>query len=63
MSGKKKSVTISRDEIQRAIAKFKKTGGLIKKLPDEPTPVHSVVGHKWAMYETPLDNSVGSVAP
>ena len=46
---------ISRDEIQRALNKFKKGGGLITQLPDQVAPRRNQVGGKWAAYETVSD--------
>ena len=63
MTKKAKGPAISREEIQQALAKFKREGGLIKKLPDEPTPLHMLVGNKWAMYESPMEAAVTSDTP
>jgi len=52
---------ITESDIQKAIGKFLREGGLIKHLPDEIVPSHTLVGQKWGMYETVLDSSVGSM--
>lgn len=49
---KKQKQEISPEEISKALKKFQEKGGLITKLPDEITPRHSMVGGKWAMFET-----------
>ena len=56
---KKKSI-VTEEEIQQALDKFKKRGGLIKKLPAEVTPRNTLVGAKWGMYEPILDTFTGS---
>ncbi len=43
---------VTHEEIQSALAKFRKAGGLITKLPDEFSPPRRLVGEKWAVYES-----------
>ena len=52
----KKGVT--EREVQQAIRKFKEQGGLIRKLPDEVTLGHALVGAKYAIYEYGGDTGV-----
>ena len=52
---------ITENDVQKAINKFLREGGLIKHLPDEIVPNHAMVGQKWGMYESVLDSSVGSM--
>lgn len=60
MKSRKNKPTITQDEVQKALLRFKKEGGLIKKLPDQIAPANTFVGGKWAMYESPLGQSGGS---
>ena len=46
---------ISQDELQRAVNKFIKEGGIIKKLPDQKAVVQNRVGGKWATTEWSSD--------
>jgi len=48
--GKEKQ-TISHQELQRAIQRFLKEGGMIQKLPDQKSVAHSHVGHRWGNSE------------
>ena len=45
-------------DVQKAIGKFLWEGGLIKHLPDEVTPVSTLVGAKWGMFENVLESSL-----
>ncbi|HKI98929.1 MAG TPA: hypothetical protein VKB51_10685 [bacterium] len=49
---KKNKAVVTEQDIQQALEKFKKQGGLVKRLPDEVVPAHNLVGAKWSMYET-----------
>ncbi len=51
----KKQVRISEEEIQKALQKFQKEGGLINKLPDEVIRRSPYVGGKFAMYEAVIE--------
>lgn len=53
---KSQKAVITEAQVQQALEKFKKQGGLIRKLPDEVVPPHNLVGAKWAMYETIQDS-------
>lgn len=53
MKGKK--TAISHADIAKAIKKFQKQGGLIKRLPDQVVPRGVLVGGKFAMYESIFD--------
>ena len=48
----------SEEDIQKALNKFLSEGGLIKHLPDEITPVSTLVGAKWGMFENVLESSL-----
>jgi hypothetical protein len=60
---RKQTATITADEVQRALQSFKAKGGLIQKLPDQPTPRRRMVGGKWAMYEPVLEAVSTAPAP
>ncbi len=49
--------SISEEEIQKALRKFLREGGLIKHLPDEVVPANTMVGSKWGMYELVTDTT------
>ena len=49
---KESKPTISHEELQAAIRKFQKTGGIIQKLPDQKSYTHQGVGVKWANAES-----------
>jgi hypothetical protein len=57
---KNNKAVITESEIQQALEKFKKHGGLIKRLPDEVVPAHNLVGAKWSMYETIQDSGAAA---
>jgi hypothetical protein len=44
MNSKPKAATVSHEELQEAIRKFQKNGGMIQKLPDQVTLGHHAVG-------------------
>jgi hypothetical protein len=58
---RKQQPRISAKEVQNALHRFKSSGGLIQKLPDQPTPRRRMVGGKWAMYEPVLEGIHASV--
>ena len=47
--------SVTHEEIQSALAKFRKAGGLITRLPNELSPPRKLVGEKWALYESLLE--------
>ena len=51
----KKKNAITEEDIQKALGKFVKDGGLIKQLPDQVTPVNRLVGARWGAYEIVSD--------
>lgn len=51
MSKKSQAVNITSADIQQALKKFQKKGGLIKRLPDEDTPPRRLVGFRYGTYE------------
>ncbi len=52
-----KKKTITEEEIQQALGKFLREGGLIKHLPDEVVTPNLMVGGKWGIYEPVLEAS------
>ncbi len=48
---KNKEEKISQEDLTRAVSKFIKEGGIIKKLPDQKTLVQNRVGGKWCSTE------------
>ena len=52
---------ITEYDVQNAINKFLREGGLIKHLPDEIVPPNVMVGQKWGMYESVMDSSISSM--
>ncbi len=53
--------SITEEEVQKALQKFVRGGGLIKNLPDEVAPRNLLVGAKWGMYEPVMETTtVGS---
>jgi len=58
---KNKKPTVSHTDITKAIQKFQKQGGLIKRLPDQVVPKGILVGGKFSMYESIFEpNTAGS---
>ena len=53
MTTKKEIKTISHEDLQAAIRKFKDNGGIIQKLPDQKSYTHKGVGVKWANTDSP----------
>ncbi len=49
---KSKNVVITRTELDEAVKKFLKNGGLFKRLPPQVNPYRHMVGANWAMFET-----------
>ena len=56
----KDNTIITEVEIQQALKKFQERGGLIKQLPDEIVPRHTLVGAKYAVYENVSDEAAGA---
>jgi len=52
---KAKQARITADDVQKALERFQSGGGLIQKLPDQPSPRRRMVGGKWGMYEPVLE--------
>jgi hypothetical protein len=48
---------ITENDVLKALEAFKARGGLIKKLPDEIVPRHSLVGAKFGAYENVLEGT------
>ena len=42
---------ITEEDVQKALSKFEKDGGLIKQLPDQVAPRNTLVGARWGVYE------------
>jgi len=49
----KETKTISHEELKAAIRKFKASGGIIQKLPDQKGYSHKGVAVKWTNQEVP----------
>lgn len=49
---KQQHSAVTHEDVQAALRKFEEKGGLIKRLPDEVTPRNSLVGSRWAVYES-----------
>jgi hypothetical protein len=47
-----KKQQLSHPDITKALLKFKKQGGLIKRLPDQVVPKGVMVGGKFGVYES-----------
>jgi hypothetical protein len=52
MRASKQANTLTHEQLQAAIRKFQEQGGIIKKLPDQKTYTHQMVGMKWASLES-----------
>ena len=48
---KKDKILITEAEVQEALRRFKASGGLIRKLPDEVSPRNFMVGGKHSAFE------------
>ncbi len=57
---KEKKKTITEEEVQAALNKFLRAGGLIKRLPNQVVPRNTLVGARWGMYEIVSDTTVSS---
>lgn len=51
MAKRKKMQIITQEEIQRALNKFRASGGLITKLPDQIVLPRTNIGSKYGVYE------------
>ena len=52
----KTNKTITKEEIQEALRRFKADGGLIRKLPSEIVPPALLVGKKYGRYENLMEH-------
>ncbi len=52
---KRNTNTITHDQVKEALKRFQQDGGLLKRLPDQVTPVRQLVGGKWASLESLID--------
>jgi len=57
---KEKKKTITEEDVQAALGKFLRAGGLIRHLPDQVVPRNTLVGARWGMYEIVSDTTVAS---
>ena len=48
---KKEKIVITQENVQEALRRFMKEGGLIRKLPDEVSPRNFQVGGKYSAFE------------
>jgi len=53
---------LSHADITKALKKFNRQGGLIKRLPDQVVLKGAMVGGKFAVYESVFDNGGGASA-
>lgn len=60
MKAPKDTKTVTHEQLQAAIRKFQENGGIIKKLPDQKSYTHQMVGTKWASLET-LEGTKGDL--
>ena len=44
--------SVSEEEVQMAINKFIRSGGFIRRLPDQVAPRNTLVGARFGVYET-----------
>ena len=51
MKNKQEKTDITAEELNRAVNKFIRDGGIIEKLPDQKSVGHKKVGGKWANTE------------
>ncbi len=51
MKNKQEKTEITAEELNRAVSKFIKDGGIIQKLPDQKCAGHKQVGGKWGNTE------------
>ena len=49
-----KKQTISHEDIQRALAHFRRSGGTIQRLPEQVQPARTTIGEKWGLWESDL---------
>ena len=55
MKQKSKAANITREDVQRAIKKFKESGGLITKITADENPKRKLVGARYASFEPVLE--------
>ena len=60
MKKSNKKQQLNHADITKALQKFKKEGGLIKKLPDQVVPRGVMVGGKFGIYESVFGDRSGS---
>ena len=53
--GKGRKTAVNHEDLQRAIAKYLKSGGRIEKLPEQKSVSNSLVGRRWNNSEVELD--------
>jgi hypothetical protein len=56
---KKQRVSITHEDVERALARFRKQGGIITRLPDQVTPQTGVLPAAGTARESLLVESVG----
>lgn len=61
MKAPKATKTVTHEQLQAAIRRFQENGGIIKKLPDQKSYTHQMVGMKWASLET-FEGAKGEIA-
>lgn len=53
----KNKKVITEEDVQKALNKFVKDGGLIRQLPDQVAPRNLLVGARWGVYEVVSDTA------
>jgi hypothetical protein len=56
MNAQHKPTLITHEELQAAIRKFQQAGGIITKLPDQPTHGQQSVAVKWGFLDVRQDS-------
>ena len=52
----KRQITITREDVVRALREFQARGGIVQKLPTTKTPKLAVVGTRYGQFENPREN-------
>ena len=53
----KKKQLVTEEDVQLAIQKFVRDGGLIQQLPDQVAPRNLMVGARWGIYEPVMETA------
>lgn len=55
----KRARPITQEDLTRALKSFKECGGIIRRLPETPTPRLAVVGSRYGQFENPREQLFG----